>query len=114
MIREFNSNLPEQMKEVVLHIHKYSKQKDQRGMRYSKKWILECLLLSIKSRKTYLHLRSHNILPLPTMTTLKKYIKNMKPQYGFDHQMFTILKKKGATINQKIEEVQYFLQFPLH
>lgn len=99
-------NLPPHMQEVVKHIYKYGKQKDQRGMRYSKRWILECLLLSTKGRKTYLHLKSHNILPLPTLTTLRKYLKNMKPQYGFDPMVFSMLKKKGEAM--KLKEVIYF------
>lgn len=82
------------MQEIVRHIYKYGKEDDKRGMRYSKRWILECLLLSIKGRKTYLHLRSNNILPLPTLTTLRKYLKNMKPEYGFDPHVFNMLKKK--------------------
>lgn len=101
-------DLPVQMQELVQHIHKYGKQTDKKGMRYSRRWILECLLLSIKSKKAYLHLRSHNILPLPTLTTLRKYLKNMKPQYGFDPQVFTMLKKKGEAMKAEDRRGEIF------
>lgn len=91
-------DLPVQMQEVMKVINKYGKTVDKRGIRYTKRWILECILLSIKSRKAYLHLRNHNILPLPTLATLRSYMKNMKPRYGFDPQVFNILKKKSAAM----------------
>lgn len=97
-LQEAIKNVPLQMQEVVKTIHTYGKVKDQRGMRYTKRWILECLLLSIKSRKGYLHLRNHNILPLPTFSTLRKYLQNMKPQYGFDPKVFALLKQKSAAM----------------
>lgn len=97
-LNESIKGLPLPMQEVVKTIHMYGKVDDKRGMRYSKRWILECLLLSIKSRKAYLHLRNHNILPLPTLSTLRSYLQNMKPRYGFDPQVFSILKKKSASM----------------
>lgn len=104
-------DLPMQMQEVVKHIHKYGQQKDHRGMRYSRRWILECLLLSIKSRKSYLHLRNHNIFPLPTLTTLRKYLRNFKPEYGFDPQLFTMLKKKAAAMKPEDRRGEIFSIF---
>ncbi|KYQ49678.1 hypothetical protein ALC60_11248 [Trachymyrmex zeteki] len=43
-----------------------SKAKNSKGIRYTTQWVYECLLLRIKSKKTYNHLRNHNILTLPT------------------------------------------------
>lgn len=87
-------DLPDQMQEVLKPILQYRKQSDKRGMGYTKRWILECLFLRIKSRNSYLHLKEHNILPLSDLTTLRKYLRNMKPQCGFDSHVFSILKKK--------------------
>lgn len=86
------------MQEVVRHILKNGKMKDKRKMRYSRRWILDCLLLSIKSRKAYLHLRSHNILPLPMLSTLRKYLRNLKPECGFEKEFFNMLKKKSMAM----------------
>lgn len=94
VLNEATKDLPIQMKEAIKCIHKYGKTDYKRGMRYTKQWILECILLSIKSRKAYIHIRKHNILPLPTLTTLRTYLKNMKPRYGFDLQVFSMLKRR--------------------
>jgi len=52
-------------------------------MRYKNKWIYERILFRIKSAKTYHHLRSHNILTLPSNKTLNRYMKIVKGCYGF-------------------------------
>ncbi|KAH8034024.1 hypothetical protein HPB51_019089 [Rhipicephalus microplus] len=42
--------------------------------RYTDDWILLCLLLHIRSPATYSFLRNNDILPLPCVTTVRKYI----------------------------------------
>lgn len=42
-----------------------SKVKSNKGMRYTTQWVYECLLLRIKSKKTYNHLRTQH--PCSTM-----------------------------------------------
>ena len=59
-----------------------AKVKDKRAIRYSIQWIYTCLLLRIKSKKAYDHLRNHKILALPTCKTLMKYIQEIKGSYG--------------------------------
>lgn len=109
-------DLPEQQQEVVKTILKYGKLDNKHGMRYSREWILECILLRIKSRKAYIHLKNHQILPLPALTTLRRYMKNMKPQYGFDPQVFSMLKKKSASMKSEEKrgnniEINYKLSY---
>ncbi|XP_039306730.1 uncharacterized protein LOC113005133 [Solenopsis invicta] len=65
-------------------------------MRYTTQWVYECLLLRIKSKKTYEHLRSHNILALPCRDTLSRYIEAIKGCYGFEEKTFKLLKEKSA------------------
>src|SRR5215831_15221346 len=48
---------------------------NKKGRRYTKQWVYECLLMRIKSRKLYEYLRSHEILVLPHIDTLNKYVK---------------------------------------
>ncbi|EFX66100.1 hypothetical protein DAPPUDRAFT_263683 [Daphnia pulex] len=45
--------------------HKASLKKSSKGMRYGPEFLLECLLLHIKSASAYEHLRTSNMLPLP-------------------------------------------------
>ena len=59
-------NLSDSQKLAVQACFHASKVKDSRGMRYTNHWVHECLLLRIKSKKTYTHLRNHQILALPS------------------------------------------------
>lgn len=74
--------------------------KDPRGLRYANQWIYECLLIKIKSRKTYIHLRKHKILVLPSIRTLDKYIKVIGGSYGFLENTFKILAQKTAKMKK--------------
>lgn len=90
--------LPESQQAAVQACFDVSKKNDSRGNRYTNQWIYECLLLRIKSRKTYSHLRTHKILALPCLETLSRYIKSIKGTYGFDDKTFCLLKKKTANM----------------
>lgn len=87
-------------KEAVKAIFNASKKTDLRGIRYTNDWVYECLLLRIKSSKTYTHLRSQKILALPTAKTLKRYMNNIKGTYGYDEGVFKLLKKQTASMAQ--------------
>lgn len=50
--------LPESQQEAVRACFAAAKLKDPKGNRYSINWIYECLLVKIKSRKVYEHLRT--------------------------------------------------------
>lgn len=87
--------LPGPQQENVRACLQAAKAKTLNGCRYTRKWIYECLLLKIKSTATYNHLRNHKILALPSITTLRRYLRNMKPQYGFQDQVFNVMRKKA-------------------
>ena len=53
-------------------------------MRYDIEWLLECLLIRVKSPATYEHLRANKILPLSSKDTLRKMISSMSPEFGFN------------------------------
>lgn len=98
IIEETISKLPQNQQLAVQACFAAAKLKDNRGIRYSNEWVYECILLRIKSAKTYNHLRSHNILTLPSSETLNRYIKIVKGCYGFQSSIFEILKKKTANM----------------
>ncbi|XP_077502979.1 uncharacterized protein LOC144113650 [Amblyomma americanum] len=64
--------------------------------RYTDDWILLCLLLHIRSPATYSFLRNNDILPLPCVTTMRKYISMVGQKCGFDENFFKALKIKVA------------------
>lgn len=95
------SQLPPYQQEAVRSCLKASKLKDMRGMRYTTQWVYECLLLSIKSKKGYEHLRKRKIMILPSLQTLHKYIKNIQGSYGFQLNLFKVLSEKTKIIPQE-------------
>lgn len=79
------------------------KNKNKKDMRYNAEWLLECLLLRIKSSKTYEHLRSEGILPLPHKTTLQSMLSGMSCHFGFNEFALKALEKifDGKPLNER-------------
>lgn len=61
--------------------------------RYTEHWILACLLLDIQSPSGYSFLRDNEILPLPCVTTVQKYLSVLRVKCGFDTRFFAAFKK---------------------
>ncbi|XP_075752448.1 uncharacterized protein LOC142818081 [Rhipicephalus microplus] len=76
------------------------KRKSMRGYRYDKAWLLECIVLRIKSPSLYEHLRAHNILILPSCFCLQKYIKAFKASCGFSRKLLECVKEKASEMNE--------------
>lgn len=87
-------SLPRPQKEIVKACFKKCTLKSPFGMRYSNEYIYQCILIKIKGQALYKKLRRDNTLPLPSPTTLQNYIKNLKPAYGFQENVFDTLKEK--------------------
>lgn len=96
VLKKAIEKLPESQQAAVNACFKASKVKSKKGMRYTNPWIYECLLLIIKSRKAYNHIRSHNILAVPSVETLNRYIKVIKGSYGFNDEIFDVLTQKTS------------------
>lgn len=88
--------LPQKQRMAVMHIFEAARRNSTRGMTYQREWILECVLLKMRSPKLYDDLRAKNILAVPSRTTLRKYMSNYKGGFGFNEQTFKILKGKTA------------------
>ncbi|KZR98537.1 Uncharacterized protein APZ42_005993, partial [Daphnia magna] len=54
------------------------------GMRYEPGFLIECLLLRMKSSKAYHHLRANKILPLPGPSTLRRLISSSDCGFGLN------------------------------
>lgn len=55
-------------------------------------------MLKIKSSRAYNHLHEHEVMALPSPVTIYRYLKKFKPAYGFQPQLFEILKTKSAEL----------------
>lgn len=89
------NKLPKIQQEAVNACFNAVKFKSSRGRRLTTNWIYECLLMRIKSPKSYCKMRKDNILPLPSYTTLQRYIKKLYPTYGFSEVTFQIMGLKA-------------------
>ncbi|KAL1438691.1 hypothetical protein MTO96_047882 [Rhipicephalus appendiculatus] len=69
--------------------------------RYKKEWLYDCLLLKVKSTAVYTFLHENNFLPLPHPRTLYSCLKNLKAGFGFDENLFDILKDKVEKIAER-------------
>lgn len=89
-----DSNLPQQQKVLIKECINISKVPNKKGRRYSYDWLLYCLLLSIRSTSTYHFLRDNDILPLPSPTTMRRYLARVNMKCGLDEQFFKALRLK--------------------
>lgn len=113
--------LPKKQQYAVRACFEASKRKSMRGYRYDKAWLLECIVLRIKSPSLYEHLRAHKILILPSRFCLQKYIKvydynffliqhnliililhsqAFKASYGFSRKLLECVKEKASEMNE--------------
>ncbi len=63
-----------------------------KGMRYDAEWLMECLLMRIKSPKAYNHLRTHSLLPLPCNNTIRKLLSSFPCSFGFNDEALLSIK----------------------
>ncbi|KAL5239219.1 hypothetical protein ACI65C_006629 [Semiaphis heraclei] len=96
------SELPNKQKQLVKACFDAAKCKSSNGRRYTTSWAYECLLMHIKSPKLYRKMRKDNIMPLPSYAILLRYIKRLRPAYGFSQETFQILGMKSK--NMRIAE----------
>lgn len=91
------SDLPENQQIGIRQALKHASVRSARGMRYNEKWLLSCILLRIKSPKAYSHLRDHQILSLPSRSTLQRYMDVVRAQCGVSQECLNLLKEKVST-----------------
>lgn len=85
-------NSPENVKNTVLEILSISSQSCVTGRRYSEDWILKCLLFHIRSPSGYNFVRANNIIPLPCVRTIRRYLALIDVKCGFDEKFFKLFK----------------------
>lgn len=95
-LEQIISELPGSQQEAIRMCFAASKVANTKNRRYTLAWIYECLLIRIKGRATYEHLRKQKLLPLPCGVTLNKYIRRMNGCYGFQKSTFELLRKKSS------------------
>lgn len=75
-------HLSRKQKIIVDTMLKKCQLSNTKGMRYKNEFLLDSLLLKIKSPKGYRHCLNHELLPLPSESHLRKLVKGLKCSYG--------------------------------
>jgi len=86
---------------MIKEIVSASKFSNPKNRRYSENLLLLCLLFHIRASGAYKFLRDQQLLPLPCITTIQKYISIVKTDCGFDEQFFELLKKRMSKKPEK-------------
>ncbi|KAH0549860.1 hypothetical protein KQX54_015363 [Cotesia glomerata] len=100
-IKKAIMKLPKGFQNVVNSCFEAANKKNCKGRRYTLEWIYECILIHIKSRRAYQFLRTRNILPLPCIETLNKFIRRISSSaYGFQPATFQGLQQRCETMDK--------------
>lgn len=99
-VSEAIQDLPVPQQHAVMACLAAAKRKGPKGNRFLLDWIYECLLMRIKSPKLYEHIRERKILVLPSRTTLNRYMRKLHPGYGYQPQLFQVLKQKISDFSE--------------
>lgn len=76
-----------------------STRKATNGMKFDKEWILECILMHIKSPRLYEHIRAHKLMVVPSPSCLKKYIRSYKSGFGFSERVLMAVAEKTKAMD---------------
>lgn len=85
--------LTPRQQEAVKHCFAAAKAKPN-GLSYSKGWLLDCIIMKMKSPHLYEHLRKNKILALPSKSTLRRYVSCYRTLFGFGEKVLKKLKSK--------------------
>lgn len=88
-----NLNLPSAQLNLIEECVSASKCATKKNRRYTESWLSLCLLLHIRSPSGYSFLRENDILPLPCISTVRKYLSLVRVKCGFDSSFFNAFKK---------------------
>lgn len=92
------SLLPKAQQENVRACLNAARRKSGCGNRYTTDWIYHCMLLKIRSNAAYEYLRNNNILALPAQNTIRRYLRKLKPAYGFNTAIFEAMLLKSESM----------------
>lgn len=86
--------LPKKQQLAVKNCLLAAQRKSLKGMTYDDEWIVECLLMRMRSPILYEHLRREEIMVLPGRTCLQRYLQRFKGGFGLNTKVFAALGEK--------------------
>ncbi|KAH7975036.1 hypothetical protein HPB49_022915 [Dermacentor silvarum] len=76
-----------------------SKRKSTNGMTFEKEWILECIVMHMKSARLYEHIRTHKVMIVPSPSCLRKYIGKYKSGFGINEKLLKAVAEKAKDVD---------------
>ncbi|XP_045028558.1 uncharacterized protein LOC123471390 [Daphnia magna] len=58
--------------------------KHRRTMRFEHSFLIQCAILRMKSHTAYVHLRANGLLPLPSLSTMRRLLSSAECKFGFN------------------------------
>ncbi|XP_050062894.1 uncharacterized protein LOC126552239 [Aphis gossypii] len=95
-------------KTIIEEIVSAAKISNPKGRRYSDEWIMLCMLLHIRTPSGYNFCKKNDILPLPSVSSLRRYLAMIDTACGFDKNFFTLFKKHLERQNYNAKTWNYF------
>lgn len=86
--------LPQKQQLAVRTCFRAAQRRSLKGMPYDDNWIIECVMMRMRSPKLYEHLRRESIFVLPGRSCLQKYLQRFKGGFGLNQNIFSALKEK--------------------
>ncbi|EFX63971.1 hypothetical protein DAPPUDRAFT_118655 [Daphnia pulex] len=71
-------------KRTILMVLKKSKCLNKKSMRYDADWLLDCLILRLKSKAAYDQLSTSKMIPIPHANTLRRLLSGMSTHFGYN------------------------------
>ncbi|XP_011707952.1 PREDICTED: uncharacterized protein LOC105462800 [Wasmannia auropunctata] len=96
--------IPKNQITAIHEIIQAAKHKNPKGRRYHEEWILLCMLMHMKSPAAYEFLRNNQILPVPCVRTIRRYLSLIDTPCGFDKNFFEMFK---SALNKKEEKQKH-------
>jgi len=98
VLLEALKSLPKLQQEAVKACLNAAKDPSSSRARSLNTWILECLLLRIRSRKAYNYIRERNVAPLPTLESLQSHLEKLEPSSAFCADTLAMLRNKSSDL----------------
>ncbi|KAH8020872.1 hypothetical protein HPB51_007968 [Rhipicephalus microplus] len=92
-------SLPKKQQLAVRTCFRAARRKSLKGMTYDDEWVVECLLMGMRSPKLYEHLRKQSIMIRPGRSYLQKYLQRFKGGFGLNSKVFAALSEKTKSMD---------------
>lgn len=94
--------LPEAQLTLIKKRVSASRYANKKSRRYTEGWLLLCLLLHIRSPSAYAFLRENDVLPLPFVSTVRKYLLLVRANFGLDRHFFDPFQRHGILVFDEV------------